>query len=152
MLGMVVSGGVSGGHINPAVTVAVATVGKFPWWKVGCKCMSLYMISSCTGSSLSGSSVPWIIFSLMRGLLCLLGCSGLVSLQSEHFSKQRVNKFMFATGTSMTVESFVLFQTRLRYSPLSQNPISLTPGEFLTSFLGQRFSSSVFVQLLIAGT
>ena len=34
MLGMVVSGGVSGGHINPAVTVAVATVGKFPWWKV----------------------------------------------------------------------------------------------------------------------
>ena len=35
MLGMVVSGGVSGGHLNPAVTVAVATIGKFPWWKVG---------------------------------------------------------------------------------------------------------------------
>ena len=34
-LGMVVSGGVSGGHLNPAVTVAVATIGKFPWWKVG---------------------------------------------------------------------------------------------------------------------
>ena len=32
---MVVSGGVSGGHLNPAVTVAVATIGKFPWWKVG---------------------------------------------------------------------------------------------------------------------
>ena len=35
MLGMVVSGGVSGGHLNPAITVAVATIGKFPWWKVG---------------------------------------------------------------------------------------------------------------------
>ena len=34
MLGMIVSGGVSGGHLNPAVTVAVATIGKFPWWKV----------------------------------------------------------------------------------------------------------------------
>ena len=26
--------GVSGGHLNPAITVAVASVGKFPWWKV----------------------------------------------------------------------------------------------------------------------
>jgi MIP family channel proteins len=34
ILGVLVSGGVSGGHINPAVTVAVATLGKFPWWKV----------------------------------------------------------------------------------------------------------------------
>ena len=34
MLGMMVSGGVSGGHLNPAITVAVASVGKFPWWKV----------------------------------------------------------------------------------------------------------------------
>ena len=43
MLGMVVSGGVSGGHINPAVTVAVATVGKFPWWNVGFMYMYFYL-------------------------------------------------------------------------------------------------------------
>jgi len=34
ILGVMVSGGVSGGHLNPAVSVAVATLGKFPWWKV----------------------------------------------------------------------------------------------------------------------
>ena len=34
MLGMMVSGGVSGGHLNPAITVAIASIGKFPWWKV----------------------------------------------------------------------------------------------------------------------
>ena len=34
MLGMMVSGGVSGGHLNPAITVAVASIGKFPWKKV----------------------------------------------------------------------------------------------------------------------
>jgi len=34
LLGVTVSGGVSGGHLNPAVSVAVATLGKFPWWKV----------------------------------------------------------------------------------------------------------------------
>ena len=34
LLGVLLSGGVSGGHLNPAVSVAVATLGKFPWWKV----------------------------------------------------------------------------------------------------------------------
>lgn len=33
-LGVLVAGGVSGGHLNPAVTVAMATVGKFAWCKV----------------------------------------------------------------------------------------------------------------------
>lgn len=33
-LGILVSGGVSGGHLNPAVTVALATLGKIPWRKV----------------------------------------------------------------------------------------------------------------------
>ena len=35
MLGILVSGGVSGGHLNPAITVAMASIGKFPWRKVG---------------------------------------------------------------------------------------------------------------------
>ena len=34
MLGILVSGGVSGGHLNPAITVAMASIGKFPWRKV----------------------------------------------------------------------------------------------------------------------
>lgn len=34
LLGVIVSGGVSGGHLNPAVSVALATIGKFPWCKV----------------------------------------------------------------------------------------------------------------------
>ena len=84
MLGMVVSGGVSGGHINPAVTVAVATVGKFPWWKVRCMCIvyaTIVIYIIVTGSSLSCGSVPWIIFCFLRGLLRLLGCTGLVKLK-----------------------------------------------------------------------
>ena len=38
MLGMLVSGGVSGGHLNPAITVAIASLGKIPWWKVKPDC------------------------------------------------------------------------------------------------------------------
>lgn len=33
-MGVWVSAGVSGGHINPAITLAMATWRKFPWWKV----------------------------------------------------------------------------------------------------------------------
>jgi glycerol uptake facilitator protein len=34
VLGVYVAGAVSGGHINPAVTLAFALRRKFPWWKV----------------------------------------------------------------------------------------------------------------------
>lgn len=45
MFGVFVCGGVSGGHINPAVSVALATVGKFPWRKV-----PLFMIAQYVGA------------------------------------------------------------------------------------------------------
>jgi glycerol uptake facilitator protein len=35
VLGVYVAGGLSGAHINPAVTIALAVRGKFPWAKVG---------------------------------------------------------------------------------------------------------------------
>jgi len=34
MMGIYVAGGVSGAHLNPAVTLALAVQGKFPWGKV----------------------------------------------------------------------------------------------------------------------
>src|SRR4051794_4086606 len=35
MLGVYVVAGVSGAHINPAITVALAAWGRFPWVRVG---------------------------------------------------------------------------------------------------------------------
>jgi glycerol uptake facilitator-like aquaporin len=34
MMGVYISGGISGGHLNPAVTLALAITKKFPWRKV----------------------------------------------------------------------------------------------------------------------
>ncbi|XP_076354758.1 aquaporin-9-like [Tachypleus tridentatus] len=43
MIGIAVSGGVSGGHLNPAVTIAFATVGKFKWRKIPAFLASQYL-------------------------------------------------------------------------------------------------------------
>ena len=72
ILGILVSGGVSGGHLNPAITVAVASVGKFPWRKVGQKLLetSFYLFYIKVPHYLAGqylgafvaSSVVFIVY------------------------------------------------------------------------------------------
>ncbi|WP_027340109.1 MIP/aquaporin family protein [Halonatronum saccharophilum] len=52
-----VTGGVSGAHINPAVTVALASVGDFPWKKV-----MPYVTSQVTGAFL-GAAGAYFIYS-----------------------------------------------------------------------------------------
>ncbi|RWS08813.1 aquaporin-9-like isoform X2 [Dinothrombium tinctorium] len=45
MIGMYASLGISGGHLNPAASFALATIGKFPWYKV-----IPYSIAQITGA------------------------------------------------------------------------------------------------------
>ncbi|TFY80758.1 hypothetical protein EWM64_g3254 [Hericium alpestre] len=44
-LGVWVSGGVTGGHINPAVTICLAVFRDFPWWKV-----PIYILAQIIGA------------------------------------------------------------------------------------------------------
>ena len=57
MMGIYVSYGVSGGHLNPAVTVAMAVSGKLPWKKV-----PIYMIGQYFGAFLGAVFVYLIYF------------------------------------------------------------------------------------------
>jgi glycerol uptake facilitator protein len=54
-LAVYVAGGVSGAHINPAVTLAVAVRRKFPWAKVG-----PYWIAQVVGAFFGAALVYWI--------------------------------------------------------------------------------------------
>ena len=56
VLGLLLSCEVSGGHINPAVTVALATLGKFPWRKV-----PLYILAQYIGAFL-GSAIVFLVY------------------------------------------------------------------------------------------
>jgi glycerol uptake facilitator protein len=50
-VGVVVSSGVSGAHLNPAVTLALAAAGKFAWNKVGLY-LAAQMLGACFGAFL----------------------------------------------------------------------------------------------------
>src|SRR4051812_14484417 len=53
-VGVVVAAGVSGAHLNPAVTVALAAAGKFDWDKV-----PLYIAAQILGACL-GAFLVWL--------------------------------------------------------------------------------------------
>lgn len=55
-LGVYAVGRISGGHINPAVTVALAAIGKFPWSEV-----PTYVIAQMIGAFL-GAVLVWLAY------------------------------------------------------------------------------------------
>lgn len=57
MFGAYLALGVSGGHINPAITVALAAIGKFPWRKV-----PVYLLAQYLGGLISGLIVYLIYY------------------------------------------------------------------------------------------
>jgi glycerol uptake facilitator protein len=54
VMGVYVAGGISGAHINPAVTLALALWRKFPWGKVG-----PYALAQLVGAFLAAMVVRW---------------------------------------------------------------------------------------------
>src|SRR5690348_8212047 len=55
-VGVVIAAPYSTAHLNPAVTLALAIAGKFPWAKVG-----LYILAQLIGSIL-GSLLVWVVY------------------------------------------------------------------------------------------
>ncbi|PIK54441.1 putative aquaporin-9-like [Apostichopus japonicus] len=52
VMGIYFAGGISGAHINPAVTVTMATIGRFPWKKV-----PFYIIAQFLGAFMAAACV-----------------------------------------------------------------------------------------------
>ena len=56
-----------GGHINPAVTLAYATIGRFPWFKV-----PIYITAQLLGTFLGAGCVYGVYFGKMKISACII--------------------------------------------------------------------------------
>lgn len=54
-IGVWVSGGISGGHINPAITIALATFRDFPWCKVPAYVLAQVLGAFCGAAIVYGN-------------------------------------------------------------------------------------------------
>merc|ERR1719331_457560 len=59
-LGILISGGVSGGHLNPAVTLAMATLKKCKWIQVPVYWAAQYLGAFLASAVLFGTYADWI--------------------------------------------------------------------------------------------
>lgn len=87
MMGIYVAGGVSGGHINPSVTVAQACLGRCPWVKV-----PAYIVAQYCGSFIASVFVYLIYFDAInnfdqgtRHVDGSLGTAGIFSTYPQPF-------------------------------------------------------------------
>ena len=79
-LGVWVSGGISGGHINPAVTIAMATFRDFPWRKVPAYIFAQLMGGLCGAGIIYANYIHAIdIWEGGRGIRTVPGTAGLFS-------------------------------------------------------------------------
>lgn len=49
-------GPISGGHVNPALTIALAYLGRFPW-----RLVPAYILAQLAGSALAGFTLLWLL-------------------------------------------------------------------------------------------
>lgn len=69
-LAVLLAGGVSGGHVNPAVTVAFACAGKFPWKKV-----PVYVAAQYLGAFLASAMVYAVYYEAIHAFELANGLS-----------------------------------------------------------------------------
>ena len=74
MLGIYVAGAISGAHINPAVTLAFAARGKFPWTKV-----VPYIVAQVIGAFVAAALVYFVYLGAIHHTLSLLGPGSRIS-------------------------------------------------------------------------
>lgn len=131
--GVVISAPYSGAHLNPAVTLALAIVGKFPWNQVG-----LYILAQLLGAML-GAFTVWLLykphFDATEDPLTQLA----VFSTSPSIRHPRANLFSEAVGTFVLI--FVIFYVTSpelgdAKTPIGMGALGAIPVAFLVWAIG----------------
>jgi glycerol uptake facilitator protein len=125
-IGVYMTSGISGGHLNPAVTIALATAGKFSWALV-----PMYILAQLTGAML-GAFIVWMMykdhFNVCKDAAAQLACfSTGPSIQNlpQNFMVETLATFVFIIG--------VLF---LKPASTEMGAISALPVSLLVAGIG----------------
>jgi MIP family channel proteins len=125
MMGCYVSAGVTGAHLNPAVTIALAVHRRFPWSKVA------PYIAAQTVAALVASAIVFVSYhdSLaafdggVRHVTGELGTAGIFATYPQPFTSTAIGFINEAVGTALLM-GVILGITDTRNSPA---PTGLTP-------------------------
>ncbi|XP_063002326.1 aquaporin-10 [Elgaria multicarinata webbii] len=128
MLAIHVSGGVSGGHLNPAFSLAMCLLGQFPWWK-----MPIYGAIQILGSFIGASAVYALYYdaiqSYSNGTLAVTGPRETASIFATYPAPYLSirNGFLDQTlGTGMLVLSILaLLDSRNKSMPPGLQPLGV---------------------------
>ncbi|XP_072107794.1 aquaporin-10-like [Mobula birostris] len=101
LFGIYVSSGVSGAHLNPAVTLSLCTLGRFPWWK-----MPFYTLAECLGSFTAAATTYTMyydsIHQFSNGSLSVLGPRGTAGIFATYPAEGISNSNGFITEVIAT--------------------------------------------------
>ncbi|THH31170.1 hypothetical protein EUX98_g3006 [Antrodiella citrinella] len=101
-MGVWVSGGISGGHINPAVTIAMATFRDFPWRKVPAFIAAQVMGGLCGAGIVYANYIHAIdIFEGGRHIRTVPGTAGLFSTYAASYMTNVSSFFDEFVGTAV---------------------------------------------------
>lgn len=124
--GVYVTSGISGGHLNPAVTIALATAGKFSWALV-----PSYILAQLIGASL-GAFIVWMVykdhFNASDDAADKLACfstSPAIRNRTQNFIVETLATFIFILG--------VFF---IKPSGVEMGALSALPVAFLVAAIG----------------
>ena len=105
-VGVFITANVSGAHLNPAVTLALATVGKFDWDKV-----PMYIVAQIFGGML-GSVIVWVMYRRHfevtpnpEAKLAVFCTSPAIPHKFHNFLSEFIATFIFILGALYIVSS-----------------------------------------------
>jgi aquaglyceroporin related protein len=132
-LGVWVCGGISGGHINPAVTLALATFRKFPWRKVPAYIFAQVMGGLCGGAIVYANYFHAIdLFEGGRGIRTVPGTAGIFSTYPLSYMTPASSFFCEFTATAVLLMMILAITDKNNTPP----PPGLVPLVLFITLLG----------------
>ncbi|XP_051901871.1 aquaporin-10-like isoform X2 [Pristis pectinata] len=101
LFGIYMSSGVSGAHLNPAVTLSLCALGRFPWQK-----MPFYTLAECLGSFVAAATTYALyydsIHEFSNGSLTVLGPRGTAGIFATYPAEHITTRNGFITEVIAT--------------------------------------------------